>query len=377
MALPCRATARQGLRHKGERRQSAMEPDPERKGEAVRGGRVGIRDVARRAGVAISSVSRVLNGNPNVTPALRQRVLEAVEALGYQVNLVGSDLRRGTTRTVGVVIDDIANPLFAEIMLGAEATLSAAGYLVTLMSSHGTARGDAAALRHFRGRRVDGLLLALSDDTGADWHAALAAGDGGCPVVLLDREAPLPCHSVLSDHAQGMDAALTELVGAGHRRIGLMLGPLCTRPGRARLRAFEAGLRARGLNPDARFVTLHTPATAADAERTMAGVLRRPAADRPSAMIVGGGQLLTGALRALHAAGCRLPEEMSLLVCDDTPLAELHRPGLTALRRDVIGIGRAGAELLLEAMKAPGAEPRSATIPIEIVRRASVGPPAA
>lgn len=337
--------------------------------------RVSIRDVAARAGVAISSVSRVLNGYPNVTPALRRQVQEAVEALGYQVDLVGSDLRRGTTRTVGVVVDNIANSLFAEIMLGAETTLSEAGYLVTLISSHGTADGDIAALRHMRSRRVDGMLLALSDDTSNDWHSALTAGDREAPIVLLDREAPLPCHAVLSDHGQGMEAALDELTGVGHRRIALLLGSLSTRPARARLQAFRDGMAARDLWIDDRFVRTHSQPLASVAEHSIAELMQLPAGDRPTAVIVGSGQLLIGTLRALHKSCYRVPEDVSLVVCDDAPIAELHCPPLTALRRDIIGIGRTGAELLLAAMRIPGTLPRSTTIEIEIIRRASVAAP--
>lgn len=346
------------------------EPKQQRNGRP----RVSIRDVAQRAGVAMSSVSRVLNGHPNVTPELRRQVQEAVDALGYQVNLIGSDLRRGTTRTVGVVIDDIANALFAEIMLGAEAALSEAGYLLTLMSSHGSAAGDSAALNHFLNRRVDGLLLAHSDDTQPAWPAAFGSGASDCPVVLLDREAPVRCHSVLTDHGQGMQAAISELVAAGHGRIALMVGSMRTRPGRERLRAYRAGLQAHGVPLDDGLVMVHEAAEPATARTLMADLLRRPPDSRPGAVIVGGSQLLVGVLRALQDAGCTVPAEMSVIVCDDTPLAELHAPPLTALRRDVVGIGRAGAELLLQAMKDPTAEPQTTVIPLDLVRRSSVAP---
>lgn len=349
-----------------------MDAEPNERRQRTTRERVSIRDVAKRAGVAMSSVSRVLNGHPNVTPSLRKQVEEAVSALGYQVNLIGSDLRRGTTRTVGVLIDDIANPLFAEIMLGAEAALSEAGYLLTLMSSHGAASGDAAAINHFVNRRVDGLLLALSDDRQAAWPAAFGNRPSDCPVVMLDREAPVACHSVLTDHRQGMDAAIDELVAAGHRRIGLLAGSMRTRPGRERVRAFRSGLQRHGLPVDDGQIALPEAALPATAQSAMDGMLRRRVDARPSAVIVGGSQLLVGALRALQQAGCSVPQDMSIIVSDDTPLAELHGPPMTALSRDVVGIGRAGARLLLEAMMDPAASPRTVTIPVELVRRQSV-----
>lgn len=335
--------------------------------------RVSIRDVADRAGVAPSSVSRVLNGHPNIKPELRKQVEDAIKALGYQVNLVGAGLRRGTTHTVGFVIDDIANALFAEMMLGAEAALSEAGYLVTLMSSHGDGAGDCAAINLFKNRRVDGLLLAISDETDRNVRALIASAVD-CPIVLLDRELPVSCSSVLTNHEQGIEVAVEELALAGHKKIGILIGSMKTRPGRERARAFRKAMAKRGLPVDDSMVVTHDIPSAASGEASMLKVLQRTKKRRPTAIIVGGSQLLVGLMRAIRTAQLCMPRDLSIIVCDDTPLAELHSPAITAVRRDVVSIGRNGAELLLEAMTNPEHVHAIRSVPVELVRRESVVP---
>ncbi len=334
--------------------------------------RVSIREVAKYAGVSLSSVSRVLNGHPNVTPRLRKQVEAAVNTLGYQVNQVGAGLRRGTTRTVGFLINDIANTLFAEIMLGAEATLSEAGYLVTLISSQNG--GDEAAINLFRNRRVDGLLAALADDTCPDTHRLIADSAADCPTVLLDRDMPIACSRVLTDHEQALNEAVDELVGAGHRDIALLTSSNRTRPGRERVRTVRSALARHGLAIRDDCLVAHDSPTALAGEASMRAFLRRSKADMPTAVIVGGGggQLQVGVLKALRDEGVQIGRGMSVITLDDTPLVELHAPPITAIRRDVVAIGRKGAELLLKAMVDKDTTPRTIVIPVELIQRDSV-----
>lgn len=332
--------------------------------------RVSIREVARHAGVSLSSVSRVLNGHPNITPKLRKQVEDAVQTLGYQVNLVGAGLRRGTTRTVGFLINDIANTLFAEIMLGAEAALSEAGYLVTLISSQNG--DDETAITLFRNRRVDGLLAALSDDTRPDIHRLIAASSSDCPTVLLDRDMPMACSRVLTDHQHALDEAVDELAGAGHRNIALLTGSLRTRPGRERMRAIRSALARHGLRIREDSLIAHDAPTALAGEASMRALLRRRKGAAPTAVIVGGGQLQVGVLKALRDEGVQVGEGMSIITLDDTPLVELHSPPITAIRRDVVAIGRKAAELLLKAMVDKDGAPGTIVMPVELIRRDSV-----
>jgi LacI family transcriptional regulator, galactose operon repressor len=127
-------------------------------------GRSSMRQVAEMAGVAMSSVSRVLSGHPDVSPAMRERVMEAVERLGYEPDLLAQSLRRKATRSVGFVVGDISNPLLAEITLGAETTLREAGYSMLLTNSENDPALDASHVRLLMQRRVDGLMLSLASE---------------------------------------------------------------------------------------------------------------------------------------------------------------------------------------------------------------------
>ncbi len=180
-----------------------------------------MREVAAAAGVAMSSVSRVLSGHPDVSPAMRQRVLDAVDELGYQPNLLAQSLRWRETLTVGFVVGDISNPLLATIVEGAETTLRDAGYSMLLTNSEGNPGLDAEGIKLFQRRQVDGLILSLARDDHAPTLELLERVS--VPVVIVDRELPpeVPASRVLADHRTGMRAAVEHLVDLGHRRIGL------------------------------------------------------------------------------------------------------------------------------------------------------------
>jgi LacI family transcriptional regulator len=175
---------------------------------------VGLREVAEHANVAMSSVSRVLTDHPDVSERMRRRVLAAAEELGYEPDLLAQSLRRGETLSVGFVVRDISNPVLAELALGAETALSEAGYSMLLTNSHGDPDTDAAGIRLFRRRRVDGLLLSLSDETHDPTRAEI--DQLRPPIVLIDRELPgaPPVSAVLSDHGAGAGEENTYVSGA-------------------------------------------------------------------------------------------------------------------------------------------------------------------
>ena len=171
-----------------------------------------MREVAERAGVALSSVSRVLNDHPDVSDDMRARVLKSIAELGYEPNLLASSLRRGTSHTVGFIVADIANPIFAEIVGGAQSILDEAGYATLLTNSEGNADRDEEMLRVLRRRQVDGLIVSIADETRAGTLVELNRFEG--PYVLLDRSIrKLPsASSVLADHESGMREAAEHLL---------------------------------------------------------------------------------------------------------------------------------------------------------------------
>ena len=151
------------------------------------GARPTIKEVARRAGVALSSVSRVLNDHPDVSESMRVRVMEAIAELGYEPNLLAASLRRGTSRTVGFIVPDLRNPLFGSIVTAAQDKLSRQGYAAVITTSSSDADRDADMARLLRHRQVDALIVSLADETHSNVIDELRRFEG--PIVMLDREA--------------------------------------------------------------------------------------------------------------------------------------------------------------------------------------------
>jgi LacI family transcriptional regulator len=328
-----------------------------------------MREVAALANVAISSVSRVLSGHPDVSPAMRARVLAAVRQLEYEPDFLAQSLRRGATLSVGFVVGDISNPLMADIVSGAESVLRGAGYSILLMNSENDPSLDVAHVRFFLSRRVDGLILSLASERDPRTLELLRGVE--VPIVVVDRDVPpeVRASAVLSDHRSGMTAAVNHLLDLGHRRIALVAGSLDVRPGHARLAAMREAIAARGL-PDTTTAIAGT-FSAEHGEAATNELLK--AADRPTAIIVGSNQLLVGCLRALRRHGIRVGEDISLVTCDDVPLVDLYEPPIASISRDSVELGRTAARLLLRRLH-DEAGPEVVINPTVFTPRASIRP---
>lgn len=331
--------------------------------------RPGMREVAEYAGVAMSSVSRVLSGHPDVSPEMRARVERAVEQLGYQPDMLAQSLRRRATRSVGFVVGDISNPLLSTIALGAETALREAGHSMLLTNSENRPELDAAHVRLLMQRRVDGLLLSLAAEDHPDTIALLQRAE--IPIVLVDRELPASVHAsaVLSDHRSGMCDAVGHLLDLGHRRLGLILGP-SLRFSRERLLGLRDAYAQRGLSDE----SLVLQGTLAETHGREATTQMLDDAAPVTAIVAGGNQLLIGALAELQARGLRVGDDISLVSCDAISVTEFFDPPIAVVRRENRELGRQAAQLLLEQMR-DEQPPRQITLPTEFVPRESCAPP--
>ena len=309
-------------------------------------GRASMREVADRAGVAMSSVSRVLSGHPDVSPAMSEKVMEAVAELDYQPDILAQSLRRRETLSVGFVVGDISNPLFAEIVVGVESTLHTNGYSTLLTNSLGDPLLEAAHIALLSHRRVDGLVISVLDETHPEALARLS--DLDIPVVVLDRNLPpdIPVSRVLSDHRTGMKAAALHLLDLGHRRIAL-IGGSGVRPALERRAGLEEAFAARNLPPtytldEGSFSVEHGAAAMRD-------LLDLP--EPPTAVIAGGNQLMLGALQVVSERGVTLGSDLSFVGCDDIAITDLFQPAVAVVRRDNFAMGRTAAELLLGRLR--------------------------
>jgi LacI family transcriptional regulator len=332
---------------------------------------VGIKDVASRAGVAIATVSRVLSGSMEVRADLRERVLTAAAELDYQPDVLAQSLRRGATRSMGFVADDLANHTIADIATGAESVLRAHRHSLLVMNSERDPSLDALNVRVLRSRRVDALMMCPVEEDDPATVATLRDLDIPLCVIEGDQPASVRASYVHSDHRAGAANAMRHLVQLGHTTIALITGPARYRSARQRLLAIEDV--AAGVAPGVSFLHRQVELDADDAEAAMAGLLSLDT--RPTAVLVGGVRILVGVLRAIESARLELGRDISFVTTDPVSVASVFRPPLASITRDSFGVGRRAAEVLLERLSDPSMSPTTSLLPTVYEPRASVGPP--
>lgn len=339
---------------------------------------VTIRDVAKAAGVSLSSVSRAMNGGKHVSPRVARDVIETAKRLGYRPDFLARSLRTRSTGMVGCLVSDVSNPLNATIVRAAESRLRDAGYLMVVASTANDPHRERAAADGFRGRRLDGLLVAPGSPANEPIWRDLAGS--GTPIVILDRD-PVgddddpQWPAVLVDHRGGAKAATRYLLGLGHRRIALLTADAQMRPSRERIAGFREAFAEAGADPaGAELCIQSTPMDFAQGD-TLA-LLRGER--RPTAIIALGTRILAGALRAARDLGLSVPGDLSVVSVGDTDLAVVHTPAITALRWSLEHVGHAAAELLLQRLRGDSGQTQSrALLEVDLVLRGSCAAPTA
>jgi LacI family transcriptional regulator len=328
------------------------------------------RDVAKAAGVSTGTVSRVINAHPAVAADVRNKVLAAIQSLGWQPNAVARSMRTASTRTIGCIFADVRNPLYASIIQGAEQAFAESGYTLMVASSGGDSSREAKLIQLFASRRADGLILSNADEEDKNITAAITAS--GLPTVLVERNLPIEAYSVGTDHRGGMRRAVEYLFSLGHERIALITGGQRTRAGRERLGGYVDAHRAARITPPSEMLRLESLSSDYAFSETQALLkMKSP----PTAIIAGGNDMLAGVLRATHLLNVRIPRDLSIVCSGDTELAELATPPVTAIRWDLGAVGREAAKLLIRRL-GDGPAPGYARIeiPNEIVLRKSCAP---
>lgn len=329
-----------------------------------------MREVAERAGVAMSSVSRTLSGHPDVSETMRRRVLAAVDELDYKPDLLAQGLRSRATRSIGFVAGDISNPLLAHIVRGAEVTLREAGYSMLLTNSLVDPELDQHNIELLGQRRADGLIVLLVSERHQPTIQALAEAE--VPVVVVERDLPpqVGPSRVLSNHRAGMSVAAEHLIELGHRRIAL-IGGQAVRPTRERRQAVELAMKRFGLGLGGLLVREGVFSADHGAAATRELLDLDPP---PTALIAASNQIMIGALQVISDRGIELGRDLSLVGCDDVDVATLYRPRISVVDRDRVAIGTVAAEQVLSLIRDPAAPPREVTLPTTFISRESCGP---
>jgi LacI family transcriptional regulator len=329
-------------------------------------GGVSVREVAARAGVSLGTVSNALNRRDLVAPATLARVERAMAELGYVLNGSARQLRAGASRVLGVMVLDVGNPFWGEVVRGVEAVASEAGYTIMVCSSEESPAKEERNLRALLEHRVDGLLLAPVAD---EEEALREFRRLDIRVVMLDHLSKDPTiASVAVDDVHGGEIATEHLLARGHRRIALVNGDRSIAWCADRRAGAHRAVAARGLDPEA--VVHDVPVTALNAregERIGEGLVAGSPA--PTAVLCANDLLALGVLRALTRRGVRVPGDVALVGYDDVDFAAVLSPPLTTVRQEPYRLGREGVEMLLAEPPPAGAPaPRTVFRPELVVR---------
>lgn len=330
-----------------------------------------IKDVARRAGVSVGTVSRVLNGNKTVGPEIKAQVESAIAALNFAPNSFAQGMRSGTKRSVGIILRDITVPALATFVKSAQNVFQEAGYTLVVGASEDRPKREVELLESLS-RRLDGLIMTSACEENA--HLTEYRNSLSLPIVLMDREAPAHIDSVLIAQREGMYRAVTHLLDLGHKRIALVTGSPTVLSGRERVGGFLDAYRDRGLTPAPELICSDS-FTADYAYMAVSSLLLSAA--RPTAVVAGGVAMLSGILRAISTEGLRIPQDISVIGCGDSDLAELMNPPITVIRWSYSAVGEASAKLILDRIQSPSAPRRQLRFPTELLIRKSCAPPPA
>ncbi len=336
-----------------------------------------ITEVARLAGVSVATASRVVSQTDYpVSAGTRARVLEAARSLDYVPNALARGLLKSRMPVVGVIVHDITDPYFAEVVRGVEDAAGPTGVLVITCSSERDPDRERSYVRLLRSMRATAVVFAGSglDDPAANEeigrHLAAMRADGAAVVHLSPHAGGEP--EVGVDNEAGIAAMVDALAGLGHRRIGFLAGPDDLFVARARLAGYRRGLEAAGIAWDESLVTTGTFDRQGGADGADALLKRDPAI---TAICAANDLLALGALTRLAERGVEVPGDVSVAGFDDVSIAALTAPGLSTVRLPLRELGRQGFAYA-DAMLA-GSEPPAVQLPTELVLRASTAAPRA
>ncbi|GAA0376170.1 LacI family DNA-binding transcriptional regulator [Microbispora corallina] len=332
-----------------------------------------MNDVAAAAGVALKTVSRVVNQEPGVNAATAERVHAAIDLLGYRRNDSARTLRSGRTASIGLVIEDVADPFYSSLSRAVEEVALRHGHLLFTGSSRESPERERELVLAFCARRVDGLIIVPA---GQDHGYLEPEFADGIRAVFADRPPGAGCEAdaVLCDNVGGARTATAHLVAGGHRRIAFLGDSPTIFTARERLRGHRAALAEAGLPYDEGLVTMGPP----DPDRLRADLARLlAAADPPTALVTGNGRFTVDTLRALAAlspAPVRLGAEpylggLALVGFDDFEPADLL--GITVVAQDPGRMGRTAAELLFGRLSGDEGPARRAEVPTRLIPRGS------
>ncbi|MDX9956119.1 MAG: LacI family DNA-binding transcriptional regulator [Anaerolineae bacterium] len=325
-----------------------------------------IVDVAAKAGVSFGTVSRVINNDVHVRPATRERVLQAMEQLGFVANRQARSLAGGKTGAIGLLVPDLGTSYIGEIIRGIDAELTLQELDLILYTTHRTASKEANYVANLAQGMVDGLLLVLPRNP-ADYVGTLTQRN--FPFVLIDHQGTgKECPAVGATNWQGAFDATEHLLKLGHRRIGFITGSMDLGCAQDRLAGYRAALRTHHIPYTDELIyegTFFQP----DGFTGALALLDVP--DPPTAIFASNDVMAMGAMDAIRQRSLRVPDDIAVLGFDDIPQAALVRPALTTIQQPLEKMGRVATQMLLDLLEAPESKIQRIELPTKLIIRDS------
>ncbi|MCR6630370.1 MAG: LacI family transcriptional regulator [Magnetospirillum sp.] len=325
-------------------------------------------DVAKRANVSISTVSRTITGTGKISEETQEHVRQVMRELGYKPNRVARRLRarEGKRHLIGLIIPNIQNPFFADLARGVEDVAYKNNFAVMLCNYDEDPKKELFYLDVMQAEQVDGIILPPAHEEDADVQRVRQSG---IPVVCVDRSLSDPTiDKVEVDNEQGSFEAVAHLIKKGHKRIGLISGPGDTSTGRERLEGYRRAHREAGIAVDEtliRYGDYKQPSGRDIAAELLS--LAKP----PTALFACNNLMLIGAIETIFARKLKIPQQVALIGYDDLPLAAVFDPPLTVVQQPAYEVGQRAAELLFKRLEDPGAPAGSLQLAPKLIARGS------
>lgn len=327
-----------------------------------------IVDVARRAGVSVSTVSHVVNGTRRVNADTAQLVEEAIAFVGFRPNALARSLKRASTDSVGIAMSVISNPYFSDIVCAIEAECARLGLMVFLSDTRDDPAQELKVVQALHQRRVDGIILAPSADP--DRRAIKYLDESRIPFVLVDRLLSSRFDQIGVQNKSAMQLLVAHLISHGHKRIAFVAGQPGFSTARERTQGYKAALKAGGVAYDEALLVAANPSTQSAAASTRKLF---ELADPPTAVATGNNLATIGAMHGLRELGLRVPDDVALVGFDDFEWADYFEPRLTVVAQPCQEIGRDAASLLIERITKPDGKRRTIRLKPRLVVRTSCG----
>ena len=322
--------------------------------------KVTIRDIAREAGVSPSTVSRVINESAPVNKELKERVLKAIEKLGYSPNPIARSLRKGYTDTVGFLVPDITNPFFSHTIKGAEDFFKNKDISLIVCSSNHDIKEEERLLQILFSKKIDGLLFIGSGRQNQVLERFLY----DLKIVFVDRiYKDLNSFYVTSDNYSGMKQIVNYLVKIGHKSFVLLNGEKDTYSASERLRGFLEALKEHGIEEYQVFFGKFTYESGFSLTKKLRKI--------PDAVVCGNDLMAYGAIDALEEMGYRVPDDVSVTGFDDIPFSKHYKPSITTVKQPFHKMGYEAARMLYKLMKGRIKRPKGIVLETELIVRES------